>query len=86
MLRPIYVFELDKEGNRKLDKHGEPVMHKRYGEPKDLKDYTVAEKADREDQLRRLEDQKHRDAQAGMQLARELTAALEAVRGSATAR
>ena len=50
MLRPLHLWQLDDEGNPKLDKNGERIPHKKAGQRKADKDLSDAERQSQEDQ------------------------------------
>lgn len=58
-LRPVWQWQLDKDGNPKLDKDGKRIPHKYAGHPKKISEYSAEEKRDfdyaiRSEKLRRL--------------------------------
>lgn len=51
MHRPLHVWQLDENGNCKLDKHGNKIPHKRQGQAKKESELTPEDIERRKDQL-----------------------------------
>ena len=52
-LRPLHIWEVDENGNPKLDRHGEKIPHRKQGQPKKYpSEFTDDEREDYDDQLR----------------------------------
>jgi len=64
MLRPIWVWQLDDEGNPKLDKNGERIPHKKAGERKADKDLSDADRQSQVDQQTMYHGNRRRNAAA----------------------
>ena len=64
MLRPVYQWELDKDGVPKRDRFGERIPHPKIGQPKAMKDYSPDEKKDWEYFLNRDKENKRAAAAA----------------------
>ena len=80
MLRPLHQWQLDDEGNPKLDKDGKRIPHKKAGQRKADKDLSDADRRSQEDQERNRSGRDERQAKA---VVRPIIDALRTLKGKA---